>query len=129
MSGQILQNDNLRLEVSPSTGDAVVDFYYKNGGVTHPMFRPCKTEVTSGLSPLDTSSFPSMAAGEAYGLQPGHTLIIRRIEGAMLSYHADMDSRTNPYELGLGRLVDLDMDADFVGKAALTEIAAKSIER
>ena len=22
-----------------------------------------------------------------------------------------------PYELGLGRLVDLDMDADFVGKA------------
>ena len=70
-----------------------------------------------------------MAAGQAYGLQPGHTSTIRRIEGGMLSYHADMDSRTNPYELGLGRLVDLDMDADFVGKAALKEIAANGIER
>jgi aminomethyltransferase len=47
----------------------------------------------------------------------------------MLSYHADMDSRTNPYELGLDRLVDLDMDADFVGKAALTKIAAQGVQR
>ena len=70
-----------------------------------------------------------MAAGEAYGLQPGHTSTIRRIEAGMLSYHADMDSHTNPYELGLGRLVDLDMDADFVGKAALKEIAAAGVQR
>ena len=34
----------------------------------------------------------------------------------MLSYHADADIHTNPYELGLDRLVNLDMEADFIGK-------------
>ena len=50
-----------------------------------------------------------MAAGQAHGLKPGHTSSIRRIEGAMLSYHADADINTNPYEVELGRLVDLEM--------------------
>ena len=70
-----------------------------------------------------------MEAGQSYGLQPGHTSAIRRIEGGMLSYHADMDSHTNPFELGLDRLVDLDMEADFIGKAALTKIAEQGISR
>ena len=39
---------------------------------------------------------------KAHGLKPGHTSSIRRIEGGMLSYHADADINTNPYELGLG---------------------------
>ncbi len=63
-----------------------------------------------------------MAAGKPHGLQPGHTSSIRRIEGGMLSYHADADIHTNPYELGLDRLVDVDMEADFIGKAALRRI-------
>jgi len=70
-----------------------------------------------------------MEAGQSYGLQPGHTSAIRRIEGGMLSYHADMDSHTNPFELGLDRLVDLDMEADFIGKAALTKIAEQGVSR
>jgi len=70
-----------------------------------------------------------MAAGAPYGLQPGHTSTIRRIEAGMLSYHADMDAQTNPFELGLGRLVDLDTDAEFVGKAALTRIRDEGISR
>ena len=70
-----------------------------------------------------------MAAGQPFGLQPGHTSAIRRIEGGMLSYHADMDCHTNPYELGLDRLVDLEMDADFIGKAALQEIVRQGIRR
>ena len=70
-----------------------------------------------------------MAAGQEFGLKPGHTSSIRRIEGGMLSYHADMDADTNPYELGLGRLVDLDMDANFIGKAALKEISARGVTR
>ncbi len=40
----------------------------------------------------------------------------------MLSYHADMTIDNNPFELGLDRLVDLDMDADFIGKQALRRI-------
>ena len=63
-----------------------------------------------------------MAAGMEFGLKPGHTSSIRRIEGGMLSYHADADIHTNPYELGLDRLVDLEMEADFIGKSALRHI-------
>jgi len=70
-----------------------------------------------------------MAAGSPFGLKPGHTSTIRRIEGGMLSYHADMDSSTNPYELGLDRLVELDMEADFIGKAALKRIREKGVSR
>ena len=40
----------------------------------------------------------------------------------MLSYHADMTAANNPFELGLDRLVDLDMEANFIGKAALQRI-------
>ena len=70
-----------------------------------------------------------MAAGQPLGLQPGHTSSIRRIEGGMLSYHADADINTNPFELGLGRLVDLGMAADFIGKHALQRIQDEGISR
>jgi glycine cleavage system aminomethyltransferase T len=70
-----------------------------------------------------------MAAGKPFGLCAGHTSTIRRIEGGMLSYRADMDIRTNPFELGLDRLVDLDMEADFIGKAALKRIRAEGVRR
>jgi len=63
-----------------------------------------------------------MTAGAPHGLKPGHTSSIRRIEGGMLSYHADADIETNPFELGFDRLVNLDMDAEFIGKAALRQI-------
>jgi aminomethyltransferase len=68
-----------------------------------------------------------MAAGKPHGLVPGHTSSIRRIEAGMLSYHSDMDIDTNPFELGLGRLVDLDMAADYIGKAALSRIAREGV--
>ena len=70
-----------------------------------------------------------MAAGEPFGLKPGHTSSIRRIEGGMLSYHADMDLLTNPYELGMDRLVSLDVDHDFIGKAALKKINDEGVKR
>ena len=70
-----------------------------------------------------------MAAGLDFGLKPGHTSSIRRIEGGMLSYHADADMSTNPYELGLDRLVNLEMEADFIGKAALRRIKDEGVSR
>ena len=70
-----------------------------------------------------------MTAGNEYGLQPGHTSSIRRIEGGMLSYHADADIQTNPFEMGLERLVSLDSDINFIGKKALIEIQKKGIKR
>ena len=70
-----------------------------------------------------------MSTGKKFGLEPGHTSSIRRIEGAMLSYHADADINTNPFELGLGRLVTLDKELNFVGKEALKKIKKKGIKR
>ena len=70
-----------------------------------------------------------MAAGQPHGLQPGHTSSIRRIEGGMLSYHADADITTNPFELGLDRLVGLDTDNEFIGKQALREIRDAGVTR
>ena len=70
-----------------------------------------------------------MAAGKPFGLKPGHTSSIRRIEGAMLSYHADADMSTNPFELGLDRLINVDMEADFIGKSALRKIRDKGVNR
>ena len=70
-----------------------------------------------------------MEAGKEHGIKPGHTSSIRRIEGGMLSYHADADINTNPFELGLDRLVSLDSDIDFVGKKALKKIKQDGIKR
>ena len=46
----------------------------------------------------------------------------------MLSYHADADIDTNPFELGYDRLVHLD-GADFIGKAALQQVKASGVTR
>ncbi len=70
-----------------------------------------------------------MIAGKDFGLQPGHTSSIRRIEGGMLSYHADADINTNPFELGLDRLVSLDSNINFIGKEALKKIKYEGIKR
>lgn len=70
-----------------------------------------------------------MATGMEFGLKPGHTSSIRRIEGGMLSYHADADMTTNPFELGFDRLVNLDTEAAFIGKAALRRIKDEGVSR
>ena len=70
-----------------------------------------------------------MKEGKEHGLQPGHTSSIRRIEGGMLSYHADADINTNPFELGLDRLVNLDSDVNFIGKEALKKIKQSGVKR
>ena len=70
-----------------------------------------------------------MLIGQPMGLKPGHTSSIRRIEGAMLSYHADADINTNPFELGLDRLVNLNVSHDFIGKKALARIKSEGVKQ
>ena len=70
-----------------------------------------------------------MLIGEPMGLKPGHTSSIRRIEGAMLSYHADADISTNPFELGLDRLVNIDSSQEFIGKKALIKIRTEGVNK
>jgi len=70
-----------------------------------------------------------METGKKYNLHSGHTSSIRRIEGGMLSYHADADINTNPFELGMDRLVNLDNNNKFIGKDALIKIKEKGVTR
>ena len=70
-----------------------------------------------------------MTAGQPFGLQPGHTSSIRRIEGGMLSYQADADITVNPFELGLDRLIELDAGHDFIGREALLKIRETGVDR
>ena len=70
-----------------------------------------------------------MAAGQACNIAPGAPSTIRRIEGGMLSCRSDITRADTPFHIGLDRLVDLDMEADFIGKEALGRIAAEGVER
>ena len=47
----------------------------------------------------------------------------------MLSYHADASIDTNPFELGLDRLVAVDSDVEFIGKDALRRIRDEGVSR
>ena len=51
-----------------------------------------------------------------------------RLEAGMMLCGQDMDASTNPFEAGLGWLVNLD-SGDFVGKSALLEIKRQGIKR
>ena len=70
-----------------------------------------------------------MTIGMPKGLKPGHTSTIRRIEGGMLSYHADMTINSNPFELGMDKFIDLNSDFNFIGKEALIKINREGIKR
>ncbi len=70
-----------------------------------------------------------MAAGEPFNVRPTGPSDIRRIEGAIFNWGADMTYENNAYELGLGRLVDdLPEDAS-ISIAALKKIEANGVER
>jgi aminomethyltransferase len=70
-----------------------------------------------------------MEAGEAYGITPTGPSDIRRVEAGILNYGADITLEDNPYQVGLGWLVDLDKEADFIGKKALARIRAQGVKR
>ena len=70
-----------------------------------------------------------MAAGEPYNISATGPSDIRRIEAGILNYGIDVTLDTNPYEAGLGWLVDLEQEADFVGQEALRRIKAKGVKR
>jgi glycine cleavage system aminomethyltransferase T len=70
-----------------------------------------------------------MEAGQPHQIRPTGPSDIRRIEGGIFNYRADMDWTNNPYEMGLDRLVDLDMDGEFMGKDALRRIKKEGVRR
>lgn len=69
------------------------------------------------------------AAGKSYGIGPGAPNDVERIESGLLSFGTDVDEHTNPFEVGLGKYVDLARDDDFIGKTALQKILRRGIKR
>jgi aminomethyltransferase len=51
-----------------------------------------------------------------------------RLEAGMLLYGQDMDKSTNPFEVGLEWLVEMD-NGDFIGKSALFETKRQGVKR
>jgi glycine cleavage system aminomethyltransferase T len=68
-------------------------------------------------------------AGQPYDIGPGTPNATERVESALLSFGTDNDSETNPFELGLGKFIDVDTDVDYIGKAALQRVAAEGPRR
>jgi aminomethyltransferase len=72
-----------------------------------------------------------MQAGEEFGIVPTGPSDIRRIEGAIFNWGADMTYEDNPIQMGLERLVDWDTleDDACISLAALREIRDAGVRR
>jgi aminomethyltransferase len=70
-----------------------------------------------------------MEAGKPHGIRPTGPSDIRRIEAGILNWGADITLDTNPYEVGLERLVHENKPADYIGRDALRRIRAAGVQR
>jgi aminomethyltransferase len=71
-----------------------------------------------------------MDAGKPYGVKPTGPSDIRRIEGAIFNWGADMNYDNNPLEMGLERLVQWELpDSACISLAALRRIKAAGVTR
>jgi len=70
-----------------------------------------------------------MKAGEPFQIRPTGPVDIRRVEGGILNWGADMTTEHNPFEVGLERLCDLDADFEFVGREALRRVREAGVRR
>ena len=67
--------------------------------------------------------------GQEFNLKAGCPNLIERIESGLLSYGNDMDLQDNPFECGFDKYVNLDTDANFLGKEKLKKIKSEGISR
>jgi glycine cleavage system aminomethyltransferase T len=70
-----------------------------------------------------------LEAGAPYDIRPTGPSDIRRIEGGIFNWGADMTFENNPFEMGLERLVDFDMPGECAAMAALKRIRDRGVER
>ncbi len=64
-------------------------------------------------------------AGKAWDIGPGNPNHCERVESGLLSFGGDTDEHTNPFEIRMGRYVDLNVPDDVVGIEALRRIKAE----
>ena len=63
-------------------------------------------------------------AGKPWDIGPGSPNFCERVESGLLSYGGDTDDRTNPFEVRLGKYIDLGAPDDVVGIQALRRLHA-----
>jgi aminomethyltransferase len=68
-------------------------------------------------------------AGQPWGIGPGAPATAERTESGLVSVGGDTDDQTNPFEVRLGKYVDLDVADDVVGIKALRRIKAEGVKR
>jgi aminomethyltransferase len=68
-------------------------------------------------------------AGKPWAIGPGAPNLSERVESGLLSYGGDTDDQTNPFEVRLGRYVDLNLPEEVVGIRALRHIRATGPRR
>ncbi len=84
------------------------------------------TDTTRGAELWETI----MKAGRPYNIKPTGPSDIRRIEGAIFNWGADMTYENNPLELGLERLLDWDLPDDAsISLPALRKIKERGVSR
>ncbi len=105
---------NMEMVVSRTgyTGEIGYEIYLKNS-------------IRDGLKLWDAV----MEAGKPHNIVVTGPSLIRRLEFGIRNYGQDMRLEHNPYEIGFGWSVDLDQEADFIGKEALKRIKAEGITR
>jgi aminomethyltransferase len=69
------------------------------------------------------------AAGARHGIGPGCPNSMERIESGLLSFGGDTDTETNPFEVRLGKYVDLDAPDDVIGIGALRRLQERGPRR
>ena len=70
-----------------------------------------------------------MEAGRPHRIVPTGPSDIRRVEGGILNWGADILLEDTPYHVGLERLVDLKKTSDYMGKEALARVREKGVDR
>jgi aminomethyltransferase len=68
-------------------------------------------------------------AGQPWGIGPGNPNWSERVESGLISFGGDTDGQTNPYEVRMGKYVDLHVPDDTVGIQALRRIAEEGPKR
>ena len=68
-------------------------------------------------------------AGQPWGIGPGNPNWSERVESGLISFGGDTDGQTNPYEVRMGKYVDLHVPDDTVGIQALRRISAEGPKR
>jgi aminomethyltransferase len=68
-------------------------------------------------------------AGKPWAIGPGTPNLSERVESGLLSYGGDSDDQTNPFEVRLGKYVDLELPDEVIGIQALRRIRASGVRR